>query len=272
MQTRVFSHALLLSGIVAGSVFVSTASSRAADSSGDAFMARFDQGAEATGVAGVAIASGQGPQAYQQIRKRRSFQQSVLVRSGHLPLPEMSVNLSDVTDTAKSPGSGVDTLSSEGDSVIGSASVLFTSYQCPACETPVVNLLNVQATKISASAHYFFVAPGPATYRGSTTLGSVTVSGQLVGNNAVTYPGGSPAPNTILYKDGKTEDSSTLVITLNRQQRAGTVAFCGGGPASSCPFTPSNIVTAAIHIRLHGAMIAGKPVTGDIDIGRTAAE
>jgi len=272
MQTRVFSHALRMSGIVAGSVLVSTVSSRAADSSGNAFMARFDQRAEATAIAGVAIASGKGPQAYQMVRKLRYFQQPLLIQSGHLPLPEMNVNLSDVIDTAKSPGAGIDTVSSEGDSVIGSASVFFTSYQCPACASPVFDILSVQATRISASARYFFGAPGPATYRGSTKLGSVTLSGQLIGNNAVTYPGGSPAPNTILYKNGKTEDSSTLVITLNRQQRAGTVAFCGGGPASSCPFTPSNITTTAIHIRLHGAIIAGKPVTGDIDIGQTAAE
>jgi hypothetical protein len=58
----------------------------------------------------------------------------------------------------------------------------------------------------------------------------------------------------------------------NRLAWAGTVGFCGGGPASSCPFTPSNIATTAIHIRLHGAMIGGTPVNGDIDIGQTAAE
>lgn len=272
MQTRVISHAIIMSGIVAGSLLVSAVSSQAADSSGNAFRARFDQGAEATGVAGVAVASGEGPQAYQKVRKQRSFQQSLLIRSGRLPLPEMSVNLSDVTDTAKSPGSGVDTLSSEGDSMIGSASVLFTSYQCPACAGPVINLLSVQASSISASARYFFVAPSSATYAGSTKLGSVTLSGMLIGDKTVTYGGGSPAPNMILYKDGKTEDSSTVVVTLNRQQRAGTVGFCGGGPSSSCPFTPSNIATTAIQIRLRGAMIAGTPVTGDIDIGWTSAE
>lgn len=272
MQTRAVLRTLRMSGIAAVSVLASAATSRAVDSSAAAFIAQFDQGAEATAVPGVAAVAGKGPFAYQKTATVSSFRQNLLIQSGPLPLPEMTVNLSGVTDTAKSPGTGVDTLSSEGGSVIGSASVLFSSYQCPACVQPVIDYLSLQAKNISDTAQYSFTAPGPSTFTGRTTLGSVTLTGKLVGDKVITYPGGSPAPNFILYEDGATAESSTVVVTLNRQQRAGTVVFCGGGPASSCPFTPSNIVTTAIQIRLHGAMIAGTPVTGDIDFARTEAE
>lgn len=272
MRTRVIFHALLASGIAAGSVLASAVSSWATDSSAVAFVAQFDEGAHSTGIAGVAAASGNGPQAYQKITKLNSFQQRLLIQSGPLPLPEMIVSVSKVVDTAKSPGIGVDRLSSEGDSMIGSASVLLSDYQCPACVQPLIDYLSLQATTISARAQYAFTAPSFLTFKGSTALGPVRVTGKLVGNNTVTYPGGSPSPNFILYKDGVTVAKSTVIITLNRQQEAGTVSFCGGGPASSCPFHPSNIMTTAIHIRLQGAMIAGTPVTGNIEIGQTKAE
>jgi hypothetical protein len=272
MQTRVIVHALLMSGIAAGSVLASAVSSRATESSAVAFVAQFDQGAYSTGIAGVAAASGHGPQAYRSISKLNSFHQPLLIQPGRLPLPEMTANLSKVVDTATSPGIGVDRLSSDGDSVIGSASVTLTGYQCPACVQPVIDYLSLQAATISASAQFAFTAPSFLIFKGSTTLGPVRLTGQLVGDKAISYPGGSPAPNFILYKDGATVAKSTVVIMLNRQQQAGTVSFCGGGPASSCPFNPSNIMTTAIDIRLHGAMIAGTPVTGNIEIGRTKAE
>jgi hypothetical protein len=272
MRSRMAFRTVSMSAIAAAAILGFPSTSRAAESSAVALIAHFDQGAEATALGGIGTASGMGWSAYKKVAKVNSAQQSLLIQGGQLPLPEMSVNVSGVTDTATSPGTGVDAISSEADSAIGSASVVLTGYQCPACATPVIDYLGVQTSNVSVRSNFQFTAPNFLSLSGTTELGSVTLSGVLLHGKTITYPGGSPSPNTILYKDGATEQTSTIVVKLNRQQEAGTVAKCGGGPSSKCSFKPSNIATTAIYLQLHGAMIAGKPVTGIIEIGRTFAQ
>lgn len=265
-----FFSILLSAGAVALLVGVSQA--RASEgSSAVAAVASFDQGLEATRLGQIGTASGSGPKAYRVVTRLASAKNSMLLQSGPLPLPQMITGLSGLMDVAWSAGLGVDSIRTQADSSIDSASVLLTGYQCPPCALPLVNYLSVQATGVASRSSFTFVAPASYQPGGSAAIASLTITGQLVGGKTLTFSGSAP-PNTILYEDGATEDDSTIVIRLDRQQETGTVAFCAGGPASSCPFTPSDISTTAIHVRLHGALVAGVPVTGDIEIGRTHAE
>ncbi|MGC4060867.1 MAG: hypothetical protein QM749_08445 [Aquabacterium sp.] len=126
-----------------------------------------------------------------------------------------------------------------------------------------VSALRVQFSKLKATANYDHLFPGDAKRSGSTSFGSVTLSGPLVGAKALTF-NGEIKPNTVVVQ------TPTVKITLNAQVIPQN-PVCK--PGAVCPQyrVLETVETKAVLIELTDAAVLGHQVSGNIVIGDAQA-
>jgi hypothetical protein len=123
--------------------------------------------------------------------------------------------------------------------------------------------LQVQFSKLEATANFSQIFPGPTHRSGSTSVGTLTLSGPLVGLKALRFKG-DIAPNTVVV------DTPTVKITLNAQVIPQN-PVCD--PGQICPLwrVLETVETQAVQIQLTNAPVQGHHVTGTIVIGDAQA-
>jgi len=180
-----------------------------------------------------------------------------------------------VTDA--SGNSGIDTLSTQGTSGAAAGEVALTLYP-PIIIDPLppasgvasadalarpLSALRVQFSKLKAGASYEQVFRAPVRRTGSTSFGSVTLSGPLVGAKALSFSG-EIQPNTVVVK------TPTVKITLNAQVIPQNPVCTPAGP---CPQyrVLETVETKAVLIELSNAAVLGHQVSGNIVIGDAQA-
>ena len=125
------------------------------------------------------------------------------------------------------------------------------------------SVLNVQFSKLKASATYDQIFPGPARRNGSTSFAKLTLSGPLVGSKALSFSG-DVQPNTVVV------NTPTVKITLNAQTIP-QQPVCQ--PNVICPLYRAleTVETKAVLIELTNALVLGHQVSGEIVIGDAEA-
>lgn len=123
--------------------------------------------------------------------------------------------------------------------------------------------LQVQFSKLDATANFTQIFRAPTLRSGSTAFGALTLSGPLVGPKALTFKG-EIAPNTVVV------DTPTVKITLNAQIIP-RQPVCD--PGKLCPLyrVLETVETQAVQIQLTNAPVQGHHVTGSIVIGDAQA-
>jgi hypothetical protein len=185
-----------------------------------------------------------------------SYQKVVQITKGPMPAPAFSVYATSLKSHV-SGGFGVDTMSSEGDTLIKGLAVSLNLYPPPPGATSPVPQpsLQITANTVQSSANYNIMLPMAPAASATVSFGSLTISGSLVGNQTVKLSG-TPQTDTVIYQ------SPTVTITLNRQIVAGLISC-----TPKCTFTPYSVSGAAIDIVLNNATVSGRTVSGEIVIG-----
>jgi hypothetical protein len=126
-----------------------------------------------------------------------------------------------------------------------------------------VSALRVQFSKLKATANYDHLFPGDAKRSGSTSFGSVTLSGPLIGAKPLTFSG-EIKPDTVVVQ------TPTLKITLNAQVIPQNPVCT---PGTVCPMyrVLETVETKAVLIELTDAAVLGHKVSGNIVIGDAQA-
>jgi hypothetical protein len=126
-----------------------------------------------------------------------------------------------------------------------------------------LSALRVQFSKLKATANYDHLFPGDAKRSGSTSFGSVTLSGPLIGAKSLTFSG-EIKPNTVVVQ------TPTVKITLNAQVIPQNPVCL---PGTICPMyrVLETVETKAVLVELTDAAVLGHKVTGNIVIGDAQA-
>jgi hypothetical protein len=238
--------------------FSSAFAGSAVSSSADGIGAQFQSPGVSTHLGPVGLAKGSAPPGYDNAIGVGFFKGSVDITPSVVPAPTLFVTASSIKSHV-SGGFGIDTLSGEGDNAVGTATLTLMLNPPPPGPVPRP-FLQITISKVKSRASIDEVLPSTTpTTGGSATIGSVTVSGSLVGD-LVFHFSGTPAPNTTLVSN------SALTITLNDQDVSGTTSCL-----EVCRFIPTGITTDAIHVKLTKANLDGRIVSGDIEISRSKA-
>lgn len=236
----------------------------AAASEAYAIKASFTSGTMTTELGPVADAAGSAPPAYDVVKVLDSYDNSIAVP----PLVPASVPVAasfgadaqDIRSEAASLGIQLDFINATGSSSVGNASLQIVQPVPPGGGAPLLAYIFVNATKTATAATYSKVFPSHVTVTGTTSFGSLSIGGELLGGASISYNGAAP-PNTVLFQ------SDTVTITANQQTIVYTVS-CG----DVCVLTPTKITVHGLDIALTNAVINGSPVTGEIVLGDASAQ
>jgi hypothetical protein len=224
-------------------------------SSANGLSGYVDYDGRATQIGPVGLAAGAAPPPFEQTTKVRLYDHSYGLDAGNPVHPALNAELTNVADTAASPGIGVDSIGTAATSDIGSAAILSADY--PPAVMGIVGL-DVQASFIhSASTASYVFGANRALLAGGASFGSLSIQGALIGNT-VTFSG-TPAANAVLYS------SPTVTITLDKQAISDFLPPSGGAVG------PNRITTDALDIHLNNAQLFGKTISGDIVLGESSA-
>ncbi len=226
-------------------------------SSANSFGGSLDADGFTTTIDPFAPVSGSAPPAYDDTSRIALFDHIYDLTPAEANTLSLMMQATDMVNTAKSPGIGVDEIGASGAADLGSAS--FVLADTPGPTQPLSKLgLSVKATGIHSGADSSFVfGPNEGSLGGDASFDSLTVTGKLVGDKTLMFSGDA-AKNTVLYK------SATVTITLDDQHLLLP-------PAASSGIIGPTIATDAIDIQLNHAKFAGQTITGNFDIGQSAA-
>jgi hypothetical protein len=164
-------------------------------------------------------------------------------------------------DTDASGISGVDAVNTQGTSSAGMGIVALLGW--PLSPATSALPLRIQFSKLKATANYGQVFPGPTHRTGATNVGSLTISGSLVGAKPLTFTG-DIQPNTVVL------DTPEVKITGNAQVIPQN-PVCS--PGIVCPLyrVLETVETQAVHVELNKAKVGGHEVSGEVIVGDAEA-
>ncbi len=258
------SLAALLAATMAAPAIAQTGS--AAASSADGLSAVFTVGDLSTGLGPVAPVEGSAPPAYNKTVHLATFNKIVTIIPSRSPVVALYTDATGIKSHAASGGIGIDFVSAEGDASLKSAALAINLNPPPPGQTgeptpqPYLEVIGKAITSMATLSQTF---PQPPTVSGTTSFGTLTVSGSLLGSTVLHFSGPA-APDTVLYQ------SDTVTIILNHQA-VPVVLSCAPSPGT-CSATPTSITTDAVDILLNGADIRGAPVSGELTVARSAAQ
>lgn len=155
-------------------------------------------------------------------------------------------------------GQRLDSTEASASGSIGSLQITLQAYPAPAGTTPTP-LLSITASDIDWSASDDKTGPKAPVTAGSTSFGSLSISGSLLAGDTVNTHGTIAADDVaVIVGIG----AGQIRITLNRQIIGG-VSTC----TSSCTFTPHGITTSALAVHFDQVPINSEAVTGEITVG-----
>ncbi len=173
--------------------------------------------------------------------------------------PTLSLQAKGMTSRVSSSGTANESRVSTGDNAFKSLALNLNSGWRRGLAIPPPALL-ISGQEIVSSTTLNTVHGAHTTSLGLVSVGRLTVSGQLLGNQQLSHAG-QARPNTRLY------DSPTLTIFLNRQTKSGP-----GEPDTDSSAAGPSIDVSAIDIELRGAVVGGAKVTGHIRVGEAIAQ
>ena len=207
----------------------------------------------------VADVGGASPPAYAKIVTVPTSDQSIPVPSADVSAPmvaSFTARATALVSETTSQGVRADQASAHARSRVGSAR-LTLSTAASAAGRPTQLWLDIEAENVSAAAGFSRTLPAPSAVTGKVTIGSLRIAGSLLGGRVVTAAG-AQAANTVLYQ------SPTITVIADRQIPADVI------PCPNCAVRPGGITVRAVDIALHGALIGGRPVSGDIVLASAA--
>jgi hypothetical protein len=225
-------------------------------SSADGLIGSLDVGNTQTSFGPVGEVSGAAPPAFHHTAGVVVFDHTYNLDPSNFLHPTLHIDATKIVNTVSSPGSGIDNISTQATSSIGSANFLLTDNP-----PDIVSILglSVSATFVHSESNASYVfGPNRGFLSGDASFGSLTISGSLIGK-ILTFSGDAAA-NTVFYK------SPTVTITLDKQTLSDFLP-----PSASGPVGPNQITTDALDIHLNNAHLFGRAISGDITLGVTSA-
>ena len=211
----------------------------------------------------TAAVAGEGPPAYDKIKTAASTQRQWNLNQQSRINPVLTLSASILASEVSAPGIGVDAASASGKTTLGSINLVVSDNPLAPGIAGVLGL-SVMATDVQSASHVGVVFPDRAFATGTASMGSLTISGALIGR-ALSFSGNA-APNTVLFR------SPTVTVTLNKQVVPGPLSGPTADPRSNPTLAlPTAITTEAIDISLHEAKLFSLPADGDIVIGESHA-
>ena len=176
-------------------------------SSADSLYGYLDVGSSQTSFGPVGQAAGAAPPAFHQTRRIAAFEHTYGGDALGANQAILQIDATNLVNTANSAGLGVDAVSTQATSDLGSANIVLTANPL---KTLSILGLSVSATLIhsESDASYVF-GPNRGYLDGGASFGSLMIGGALIGK-ALKFVG-APAANTVLYK------SASVTITLDKQ-------------------------------------------------------
>lgn len=225
-------------------------------SSADSLSGYLDVGSSQTSFGPVGQAAGAAPPAFHQTRRIAAFEHTYGGDAVGANRATLQIDATNLVNTANSAGLGVDAVSTQATSDLGSANIVLTANPL---NTLSMLGLSVSATLIhsESDASYVF-GPNRGYLDGGASFGSLMIGGALIGK-ALTFAG-APTANTILYQ------SASVTITLDKQTFSEFLP-----PSGLAPIRPNRITTDAVDISLNHAHLFGKTISGNITLGETSA-
>ena len=223
-------------------------------------QASFTSGGVATQLGPVASVVGQPSGRYDYVQKVASASETV-INAPLLTRPTASLTVTNLTAHATASGLGVDSRSSASDAAAGDVMVKLSTNPPPGSGLPSVLYLSMDARSALSNANFSQVVGSNSNYaNGSVQIGSLNISGALLGGATVKFYGPASA-NTIVY------ETPTVKITLNRQILTELITCF-----EACKITPTKIDVAAVDVELHDAAVGGTKISGHILIGDDTAQ
>jgi hypothetical protein len=240
-----------------GPLFGWTQEARAAGASAFGISASFSSGGATTVINPVNPLKGGTSTTFDKTANSGAYQKTLLLAAGATPVPALVVSAKNFQSHVKG-GFGVDTISAEGDANATGLDISLQLY--PPVPGPVPQpFLHITAAAVHDNGSYNLVVPALAGVDASAFISGLTVTGTLLHGVTLQYSG-APARNHILFQ------SPTMTITLDQRISAELISC-----TPKCVITPVSIGATAIEITLTNANINGHKVSGQIDIGGTAA-
>ena len=261
------SRLILISGLLSGFFMAPVTAASSTASSATALSAHINSAGIATGSGSIAYLQNNAPP-YNQTKALPQVSKSVAFMPVY-PTPTISVSASGLKSHIASNGLQIDSTSAEADVTINSATITLALNPPPpknALMPMPQSFLTISVNKVNTASSFNQVFPSFITPTGSTSIGSLVLSGSLLNSSVPIEFKGNPSVNYVLF------ENQNVMVTLNRQMIAALVScnmVPGGG---GCQTIPSSISTAAIDIVLNNALIAGQSVSGEIIIGNTTAQ
>ncbi len=258
--------ALFFAYLLAGPAFAETPVALGPSSAAYGIYAQVTDHGNTVTVGPIAEVDGSIPPAYDKSVAAAPVHRIVPLLAGNGVTPSLFINAADFESHVASKGFGVDTVSTEANTLIKTINLSLMLNPPPPIRPGTVILpqpqpfLQLSARRITSTANFTKVFPSLITDIGSAYFGGLTLSGTLVGNQKLVFTGDADK-DTVLFQ------SPTVTITLNQETQAGLISC-----SPNCVFTPYSITTNAVDIYLDHANVNGRIVSGDIVLGQAHAD
>ena len=158
-------------------------------SSADSFGGSLDADGFTTTIDPFAPVSGSAPPAYDDTSRIASFDHTYDLTPAEANTLSLTMQATDMVNTAKSPGIGVDEIGASGAADLGSASFVLADTPGPMQPLSILGL-SVEATGIHSGSNSSFVfGPNEGSLGGDASFHSLTVTGALVNGDTLTFSG-----------------------------------------------------------------------------------
>lgn len=251
-------------------VLMGLASSPAAAQQGSqstavAITASFRAQGVATQLQPIAAVSGAMSRIYDSTQTVPSVSESLAIAPGD-PTPTLFVSGEGLTSHTSSVMNTGRSRTSVGGNTLANARLILTGGPPPGgVPDAAAPALLIATRELVSSANFNAGATTRGSAIGLMSVGRLSISGHLVGDQVLRYSG-SVAQNTVIFR------SPEVTITLNRQLELGTTVCdddCVEAPLSD---GVGAIRIVAIDVQLHDAMVGKSKVSGEIRVNQATAQ
>lgn len=208
----------------------------------------------------IGVVSGAPSGQYDYVQTIASVNQSLAIAPASLT-PTLSVTANGLTSHASSTATSLEARTAEGRNDLRVISLILFAKGPPGSGAPTPPAaLQIDGREVLSSAISYSPDGLRRSAVGFASMGSLTVSGQLLGHQLLSFSG-EALPNALLFK------SPTLTIVLNRQFDTDAIDC-----SSDCRPGAAGVHATAIDVELHNAPVGGSKVSGHIRINEVIAQ
>ncbi len=235
-------------------------------STATAIVAKFTAAGVASQIRPIATVSGALSRAYDSTETVAQVSETVAIAPGD-PTPTLFVTGEGLSSHAAAHGRAGGGRESLGANSVAHLRLVLTAQSSTGSgDGPTVPALIIEVRELATSAYFDSQAATRSAAMGLMTVGSLSISGGLVGGETLRRSG-QVAPNTILY------NSPQVTITLNRQVESGVVT-CDEEDCAEAPIGlgVGVIRMVGVDVALHGALVGSTRVSGQIRVDQATAQ